>query len=62
MKINATGGSFLDIYLVLDIIEKVLVVYLFVAIVLRILPQAHGDRAIIDCLLLVSEGAAAFLI
>ena len=59
---DAASGSSLDIYFVLDIIEKVLVVYLFVAIVLRILPQAHGDRAIIDCLLLVSEGAAAFLI
>lgn len=61
-KKQAASWSFLDVYFVLDIIEKVLVGYLFVAIVMRILPQMQDNRAIVDGLLLVSEGAAAFLI
>ncbi|ARO30293.1 phospholipid methyltransferase domain-containing protein [Rhizobium sp. NXC14] len=61
-KKEAAGWSFLDTYFVLDIIEKVLLGYLFVAIVMRVMPQMQDNRAIIDCLLLISEGAAAFLI
>ncbi|MBB3522643.1 methyltransferase [Rhizobium redzepovicii] len=61
-KQAATSWSFLDVYFVLDIVEKVLVGYLFVAIVMRIVPQMQDNRAIIDGLLLFSEGAAAFLI
>jgi protein-S-isoprenylcysteine O-methyltransferase Ste14 len=61
-KQAAAGWSFLDVYFVLDIVEKVLICYLFVAIVMRVLPQMQDNRAIIDGLLLVSEGAAAFLI
>ncbi|PDS77086.1 methyltransferase [Rhizobium sp. L43] len=61
-KKTAASWSFFDVYFVLDIIEKVVIGYFFVAIVLRILPQMQDNRAIIDCLLIVSEGAAAFLI
>ncbi|ARM88567.1 phospholipid methyltransferase domain-containing protein [Rhizobium sp. CIAT894] len=61
-KQAAASWSFLDVYFVLDIVEKVLICYLFVAIVMRIVPQMQDNRAIIDGLLLVSEGAAAFLI
>ncbi|RUM05431.1 methyltransferase family protein [Rhizobium chutanense] len=61
-KKTAASLSFLDVYFVLDIVEKVVIGYLFVAIVLRILSQMQDDRAIIDGLLIVSEGAAAFLI
>ncbi|MGZ2380327.1 isoprenylcysteine carboxylmethyltransferase family protein [Rhizobium leguminosarum] len=63
MKKNAAASwSFLDVYFVLDLIEKVLIGYFFVGIVMRVLPQMQDNRAIIDCLLIVSEGAAAFLI
>ncbi|MBB4290245.1 protein-S-isoprenylcysteine O-methyltransferase Ste14 [Rhizobium leguminosarum] len=63
MKKKTTASwSFFDVYFVLDIIEKVVIGYFFVAIVLRILPQMQDNRAIIDFLLIVSEGAAAFLI
>ncbi|OWO91080.1 isoprenylcysteine carboxyl methyltransferase [Rhizobium esperanzae] len=61
-KKEAASWSFLDPYFILDIIEKVLLGYLFVAIVMRVVPQMQDDRAVIDCLLLISEGAAAFLI
>ncbi|MGO7675259.1 hypothetical protein ACC817_35590, partial [Rhizobium ruizarguesonis] len=61
-KKAAASWSFLDVYFVLDIIEKVLIGYFFVGIVMRVLPQMQDNRAIIDCLLIVSEGAAAFLI
>ncbi|MBX4954381.1 methyltransferase family protein [Rhizobium lentis] len=61
-KKEAANWSFLDVYFVLDIIEKVVIGYLFVAIVMRVLPQMQDNRAIIDGLLLISEGAAAFLI
>jgi protein-S-isoprenylcysteine O-methyltransferase Ste14 len=61
-KQAAAGSSFLDVYFVLDILEKFLIGYFFVVIVLRVLPQMQDDRAIINCLLIVSEGAAAFLI
>ncbi|MFL5013616.1 methyltransferase family protein [Rhizobium sp.] len=61
-KKAAASWLFLDVYFVVDIIEKVLIGYFFVGIVMRVLPQMQDDRAIIDCLLIVSEGAAAFLI
>ncbi|MBP2445702.1 methyltransferase family protein [Rhizobium leguminosarum] len=61
-KQAAASWSFFDVYFVLDILEKVLIGYFFVAIVMRMLPQMQDNRAIIDGLLLVSEAAAAFLI
>ncbi|EJC79403.1 isoprenylcysteine carboxyl methyltransferase (ICMT) family protein [Rhizobium leguminosarum bv. trifolii WSM2297] len=61
-KKTAISLSFFDMHFVLDIIEKAVIGYFFVAIVMRILPQMQDNRAIIDCLLIISEGAAAFLI
>lgn len=61
-KNSAASWSIFDVYFVLDIVEKVLIGYFFVAIVMRVLPQMQDNRAIIDFLLIVSEGAAAFLI
>ncbi|EJT05362.1 methyltransferase [Rhizobium sp. CCGE 510] len=61
-KQAAASWSFFDVYFILDILEKVLIGYFFVAIVMRMLPQMQDNRAIIDGLLLVSEAAAAFLI
>ncbi|RUM25490.1 isoprenylcysteine carboxylmethyltransferase family protein [Rhizobium vallis] len=62
MKKQAVSWSFLDVHFALDIVEKVLIGYFFVAIVIRVLPQMQDNRAIIDCLLIVSEAAAALLI
>ncbi|OWV75126.1 isoprenylcysteine carboxyl methyltransferase [Rhizobium sp. R339] len=61
-KKAASSWSLLDVHFALDIVEKVLISYFFVAIVMRVLPQMQDNRAVIDCLLLISEGAAAFLI
>ena len=61
-KQAAARSSLFDAYFVLDVVEKSLIGYFFVAIVMRILPQMQDNRAIIDCLLIVSEAAAAFLI
>ncbi|EJZ21676.1 isoprenylcysteine carboxylmethyltransferase family protein [Rhizobium sp. Pop5] len=62
MKKQVSSWSFLDVHFALDIVEKVLIGYFFVAIVMRVVPQMQDNRAIIDCLLIISEGAAAFLI
>ena len=62
MKKQASSWSLLDVHFALDIVEKALIGYFFVAIVMRVVPQMRDNRAIIDCLLIVSEAAAAFLI
>lgn len=53
----------LDVHLLLDLVERILILYLFVRIVLRILPTTHDEWAIVNFILLLSEGAcAAFII
>ncbi|GAA3113249.1 isoprenylcysteine carboxylmethyltransferase family protein [Rhizobium viscosum] len=63
MRKYATSIPSLDGHFLLDMVERILIVYLFARIVLRIVPGMGDEWAIVDFTLLLSEGAcAAFIV
>jgi protein-S-isoprenylcysteine O-methyltransferase Ste14 len=62
MKRAFTLVRSLDIYLVLDLTEKLVLVYFLIGFILAILPQLSGQVAIVDIAVLVSETMAVIFI
>lgn len=62
MKKAITAATSIDVYVVLDVMEKIILVYLLVGFNMAVLPHLRAHWNLADAFVLVSECMAAFFI